>query len=81
MTRRARLEKLEKEVKARRGAEEWVSVVEEMDQPGVFKDGKGKVYTLEELESLDASGFNIMMITWKKDAPVPGARSLHGQEE
>lgn len=77
---RSRLRRLEKEYKAGQ-PEEWVSVMEDMDQPGVFKDGAGKIYSEEELESLDASGVNIIKIVWKKDAPPPGARSLHEQEE
>ncbi len=56
----SRLKKVEKELQSRR-PEAWISVREDDQEPGVFKDTSGKVYTQEELDSLDDSGMNIII--------------------
>ena len=67
----SRLKKLEKAYKAGQ-PEEWITAMEDMDQPGVFrgrdKDGVERLWTEEELESLDASGVNIIKVVWTHKA-------------
>ena len=57
----SRLRKVEKELQSRR-PEVWLSVREDDQEPGVFKETSGKVYSQEELDSLEASGRNILII-------------------
>lgn len=75
MTNKTRLKKLERAYKAGK-PEEWITVIEDMNQPEVFKDTTGKIYSEEELESLDASGVKIIKIVWKK-TPIPGELEDH----
>lgn len=79
MTNKTRLKKLEKAYKAGK-PEEWITVMEDMDQPGVFKgrdkDGVEKIWSEEELESLDALGVNLIKIAWTH-APTPGEQEDH----
>ncbi len=79
MTNKTRLKKLEKAYKAGK-PEEWITVIEDMDQPEVFKgrdkDGVERLWSEEELDSLDASGVNVIRIVWKK-TPIPGELEDH----
>ena len=71
MTNKTRLKKLERAYKAGK-PEEWITVIEDMDQPGVFrgkdKDGVERLWSEEDLESLDASGVNIIKVVWTHKA-------------
>lgn len=75
MAQKARLRKLEKVYRINNSGE-WITVSEDMDQPGVYKDYKGKVYTEEEIESLSSSGVNIIRINYYK-TPLPEDQEDH----
>ncbi len=59
----SRLRQIEKSLQSRRSGT-WLTVREDDQEPGVFKDTSGKVYTQEELDSLDDSGTNILKIRY-----------------